>query len=66
MPQPVKFVLFDISKSLVEKWREAFRELVPQECQDRVTIVHSGLEELNMTFDCIVSPANSFGRFDGR
>ena len=65
MPQPVKFVLFDISKSLVEKWREAFRELVPQECQEHIQIINSGLEGLDMSFDCIVSPANSFGRFDG-
>ncbi|KAF9231474.1 macro domain-like protein [Melanogaster broomeanus] len=55
----VKFTLFDISNHLVEAWREAFSALVPEQCQAQVTILQIS------PIDCIVSPANSFGRFDG-
>ncbi|THH19316.1 hypothetical protein EW146_g1828 [Bondarzewia mesenterica] len=64
----VKFVLFDVSADLVDEWRQAFAALVPQECRAQVTILESTLRDLkppNTPFDCIVSPANSFGRFDG-
>ena len=61
----VRFVLFDLSQDLVDKWREAFTTLVPEECRTNITIMHKGLDAIPKPFDCIVSPANSFGRFDG-
>lgn len=63
---PVKFVLFDLWPDLVDAWREAFEALVPKDCLANVTIVHSAFDELKVPFDCVVSPANSFGRLDGR
>ncbi|KAI0758652.1 macro domain-like protein [Trametes elegans] len=61
----VKFVLFDLHAELPKLWREAFQALVPEEVLNRVTIVQSDFEQLNQKIDCVVSPANSFGRFDG-
>ncbi|KAI0363693.1 macro domain-like protein [Pilatotrama ljubarskyi] len=63
----IRFVLFDRHPDLPGLWREAFETLVPQECRNRVTIVQTqrDFEALNIKFDCVVSPANSFGKFDG-
>ncbi len=61
----VEFTLFSIDEDLVDQWRQSFFALVPDEVRERVSFVHTSLQQLNRTFDCIVSPANSFGRFDG-
>ncbi|KAL7284504.1 hypothetical protein ACG7TL_001795 [Trametes sanguinea] len=61
----INFTLFSFDEQLVEHWRESFAELVPDEVKQRVSFVHSKFEDLKSQFDCIVSPANSFGRFDG-
>ncbi|KAI5989326.1 macro domain-like protein [Pisolithus albus] len=61
----VNFTLFDVSAGLVDQWREAFTVLVPAECRARVVVRHGRISDLHPPFDCIVSPANSFGRFDG-
>ncbi|OSD00615.1 macro domain-like protein [Trametes coccinea BRFM310] len=50
----VNFTLFSFDEQLVEHWRES-----------HVSFVHCKLEDLKSQFDCIISPANSFGRFDG-
>ncbi|RPD62625.1 macro domain-like protein [Lentinus tigrinus ALCF2SS1-6] len=55
----IEFTLF------VDQWRQSFFALIPDEVRDRVSFVHTSLQQSNTTFDCIVSPANSFGRFDG-
>ncbi|KAI0692411.1 hypothetical protein C8T65DRAFT_711381 [Cerioporus squamosus] len=62
---PVKFILFDLNEDLVNKWREAYEALVSEGCRQNVSIIHSALDDIPKPFDCIVSPANSFGRFDG-
>ncbi|TFK80207.1 macro domain-like protein [Polyporus arcularius HHB13444] len=61
----IEVTLFSIDEDLVDQWRQSFFALVPDEVRDRVSFVHTSLQKLNRTFDCIVSPANSFGRFDG-
>ncbi len=61
----IKFTLFSTNEVLVDQWRQSFFALVPDEVRDRVSFVHNKFQNLNTTFDCIVSPANSFGRFDG-
>ncbi|KAI0353297.1 macro domain-like protein [Trametes cingulata] len=61
----IQFTLFSIDEDLVDEWRQSFFALVPEDVRNRVSFVHSDFESLNMTFDCVVSPANSFGRFDG-
>lgn len=61
----VKFILFDVNPSLVRHWQAAFEALVPPEARDNITIVQAQLDDLKTPIDCIVSPANSFGRLDG-
>ena len=63
---PVKFVLFDISSSLVKAWQRLLPALVPPEALEHITIKGASLDDLGVSFDTIVSPANSFGRLDGR
>ena len=63
---PVKFILFDFNSAIVKQWEEAFQAHVPPECAEHVTIKHCTLDELEAPLDCLVSPANSFGRLDGR
>ncbi|TBU22315.1 macro domain-like protein [Dichomitus squalens] len=62
---PVKFILFDISPKLVSAWNESFPNLVSKDVLENITIKGASLEDLNMPFDTVVSPANSFGRLDG-
>ncbi|KAI0643216.1 macro domain-like protein [Trametes meyenii] len=62
---PLKFTLVDFAPELPALWREAFQTLVSEECRNRVTILEKDFTELDGKFDCVVSPANSFGRFDG-
>ena len=65
----VHFVLFDISEALVEAWRHALEEHIPETARSRFTIKLTHLEDEcfpEERFECIVSPANSYGRLDGR
>jgi O-acetyl-ADP-ribose deacetylase (regulator of RNase III) len=52
-----KLVLADPNGGLCEKWREDFEPYLDVE-------VHEGRFE-DVDFDCVVSPANSFGLMDG-
>ncbi|TFY64289.1 hypothetical protein EVJ58_g2714 [Rhodofomes roseus] len=64
----IQFVLFDISEDLVKAWQRAFAQHVPDAARGRFTITLSTNEDLSFPaeqFDCIVSPANSYGRLDG-
>lgn len=54
----ISLVLVDTTAALCEAWREAFADL------PRVTIVNAQFHTVE-TFDCMVSPANSFGLMDG-
>jgi O-acetyl-ADP-ribose deacetylase (regulator of RNase III) len=54
----LKLILVDPRSALCAAWRERFIEL------PNVEIVNGGFEELP-EFDCMVSPANSFGLMDG-
>lgn len=65
----IQFVLFDISEELIEAWRHAFEEHVPEAARSQFTIKLTQVEDESFPeeqFDCIVSPANSYGRLDGR
>ena len=55
---PINLILVDTNLELVREWRTHFSGL------QNVEIVHGGFQELD-TFDCMVSPANSFGIMDG-
>jgi len=63
----LQFILLDASPIVVEEWKRAFSQHVP-DVIDRFLIIQSRLEDLSgphQQFDCIVSPANSYGRLDG-
>lgn len=55
---PINLILVDMNLELVREWRTQFSGL------PNVDIVQGGFQELS-TFDCMVSPANSFGIMDG-
>ena len=64
----LEFILLDIKPSLIEEWKRALKEHTP-DVIDKFSIVESTSEHLQSSphkqFDCIVSPANSYGRLDG-
>jgi len=57
MRERFKLVLCDFSEALCEEWKLAFADF------PEVEIKHGRFEEVD--FDCINSPANSFGLMDG-
>jgi hypothetical protein len=60
------FTLLDTSPSLVEEWKNAFTKHATVSMT--VSFIQSQLADLvppESQFDCIVSPANSYGRLDG-
>ncbi|TDL20222.1 macro domain-like protein [Rickenella mellea] len=64
----LQFILLDPSKPLIEEWRREIVQHVPDRFQSKFSIVQSKLADLTQPhnqFDCIVSPANSYGRLDG-
>jgi O-acetyl-ADP-ribose deacetylase (regulator of RNase III) len=54
----MKLILTDINPALCRAWENAFKDL------PNVEIVHGYFESIP-AFDCMVSPANSFGLMDG-
>lgn len=64
----LEFILLDINRSLIKEWNLALKEHVP-EVIDKFSVVESILGNLKSgphgQFDCIISPANSYGRLDG-
>lgn len=66
--EDVHFVLLDRSNHLAEEWKLAFAEHLSSDVHKRITIITAALEALTppeSLFDCIVSPANSYGIMDG-
>jgi O-acetyl-ADP-ribose deacetylase (regulator of RNase III) len=53
-----ELILVDVQEELCNAWKHAFQEL------PRVIIHHGKFQEV-LQFDCMVSPANSFGKMDG-
>jgi hypothetical protein len=67
--EDVQFLFFDISEALVQGWDRAFSQLVPEQVCTQIQTLTCALSKLppeHAKFDCIVSPANSYGRLDGR
>jgi len=62
----IKFILLEINPDLIDAWKRAFTDHnLPL---DNFSIVQSKLQDLPddlRRFDCVVSPANSYGRLDG-
>ena len=74
----VSFTLVDLPRkpsnndsqhaSLIEEWQRAFAQHLQPKDLERFSFVESRLNQLQaaqVTFDCIVSPANSYGIMDG-
>lgn len=71
----VSFMLMDLPRnnesqptSLIEEWRHAFAQHLQPKDLERFSFIESRLSQLQaaqVTFDCIVSPANSYGIMDG-
>ncbi|KAG6374756.1 macro domain-like protein [Boletus reticuloceps] len=70
----VAFILIDPpnkATSLVKEWQHAFAQHLQPKDLERFTFVETRLSQLqaesadHATFDCIVSPANSYGIMDG-
>lgn len=57
-PKYFELILVDVQSELCDAWKDAFKNL------PRVTIHYGKFQEIT-EFDCIVSPANSFGLMDG-
>ena len=55
----MKLLLLDTEPHLCQAWREAFAGL------DEVQVYNGTFQSLIGTYDCFVSPANSFGLMDG-
>jgi hypothetical protein len=66
MDSSLQFVLLDMEESLCKEWREAFEQYVPEHVRTQITVLNEYLENVNFEYDVIVSPANSYGRLDGR
>ncbi len=57
-PKQFKLILVDVQKELCDHWRIAFKAYPDVE-------IHHGYFQKVKEFDCMVSPANSFGLMDG-
>jgi O-acetyl-ADP-ribose deacetylase (regulator of RNase III) len=57
-PKHFELILVDVQTELCEAWINSFKNL------PRVTVYNGKFQEIT-EFDCIVSPANSFGLMDG-
>ncbi|KAI6039749.1 macro domain-like protein [Pisolithus marmoratus] len=58
----------DAQPSLIKEWKLAFSEHLQPKDLERFSFLESRLDQLkeaHVTFDCIVSPANSYGIMDG-
>lgn len=64
----ITFVLLDNKQEMQVAWEKAFGQLADDVVLRHFTFVTDRLESLkapNDQFDCIVSPANSYGLMDG-
>lgn len=68
MFEDVQFIFLDMSTALVQAWKKAFTEHLDDSIHEKFTFLNCKLEDIpppHDKFDCIVSPANSYGRLDG-
>lgn len=58
----------DLQTSLITEWQRAFAEHLQPKDLERFSFIEkrlNQLQEAQVTFDCVVSPANSYGIMDG-
>lgn len=61
----VRFILCDPKNDLCKKWVQSINSLLIPEQRSHFTIHNGVLSDIKESFDCIVSPANSYGKLDG-
>jgi len=61
----IEFVFLSWSLNLIQELNAALEKHVPDKARSSIVTVHSGLSDFHDSFDCIMSPANSYGRLDG-
>ena len=66
----VWFAFFDhpSARALHDAWKRSIAELLSPEDQSLITVLASPFEDMSgaeAAFDCLVSPANSYGIMDG-
>lgn len=57
-PKKFEIILVDVQRELCENWQEAFKDF------SEIKVHHGYFQEIK-AYDCLVSPANSFGLMDG-
>lgn len=55
----------DIKEDLCKEWDAAIKANLSADEQARFSVICAPLQQTKGTFDCIVSPANSYARLDG-
>ena len=60
MEPSFKLILTDFNEELCNEWRKVFAK---ESEEEKVEVHHGRFEDVE--FDCVVSPANSFGQMDG-
>jgi O-acetyl-ADP-ribose deacetylase (regulator of RNase III) len=61
----INFILCDMNELMVNEWNTSINTHLSTVEKQRFRIINSKLEDIKFNFDCIVSPANSFGLMDG-
>ncbi|KZP00930.1 macro domain-like protein, partial [Calocera viscosa TUFC12733] len=64
MEPQIQFTLLDRSTDLLDAWKAAFEKYLPTALGDTFTLLQSDIRKAGK-FDCVVSPANSYGIMDG-
>jgi hypothetical protein len=65
--QGVEILFLDHNEDMVKEWNQTFDKYVPEKLKEKIQKRRCALEFLqggDATFDCIVSPANSYGLMD--
>jgi len=61
----LRIILCDPKKALADAWKKNIQEKLTSTEAAHFTVRESLLDAVPDTFDCILSPANSFGTMDG-
>ncbi|KZT61238.1 macro domain-like protein [Calocera cornea HHB12733] len=64
MGSKIKFTLLDRHSELLDAWKAAFEKYLPTALGESFTLLESDIRRAGK-FDCVVSPANSYGIMDG-
>src|SRR6478609_7960199 len=61
----ITFILCDPKENLCKEWTRSINEFLMPEQRGSFKVIHGILQDVKDTFDCIVSPANSYAKLDG-